>query len=456
MHWIDISLFILFTGLIVGIGFFKPHKLKENTENFFLAGRKLSLPGFIATLVTTWYGGILGVGENTVQFGIQTWVIFGCPYYIFAVLYAIFIVPKIRRFRLLSIPDHFNSSFGKEAGIISAVFIFVMSSPAPYILSLGILFNYVFMIPLGWGILIASVLSLAYVWKGGLSAVVRTDLFQFIFMFGGFFILIFTAWSKIGSPFTAFQHLPESFLDPTGGKSIQYILVWFFIALWTFVDPGFHQRTLAAVSQKTARNGIFISVGCWFIFDMLTLMTALYGVVLLKHPNPLTVYPELALTLLPPGIAGLFFVGIFATIMSTLDSFGLISASTFGRDIMWQMENEKERKNDPLPHIRKGLIITTFISLLLVVSIPSVVKMWYVMGSILIPGLLIPFLHTLYFPKQNLRKPGFILIFPVLVSLLWYIHRQVSGTYLLNFEPFYPGLFTSGVLVFINRFQYQD
>lgn len=451
MHWIDISLFILFMGVIVGVGFFTSPKSAESTENYFLAGRRLSLPGFIATLVTTWYGGILGIGENTVQFGIQSWIIFGCPYYVFAVLFAIFIVPKIRRFKLLTIPDHFNSSFGKEAGIISAVFIFILSSPAPYILSMGLLFNYVFMVPSGLGILIASALGLAYVWRGGFSAVVRTDVLQFIFMFGGFFILIITAWLNFGSPLFVIKNIPDHMLDPTGGKSIQYILVWFFIALWTFVDPGFHQRTLAADSQETARKGILISVGCWFIFDMLTLMTALYGVAMFQSPDPLTVYPELALTLLPPGLAGLFFVGIFSTILSTLDSFGLISASTFGRDIMWRIENKKERTEDPLPYIRKGLIITAFISLLLVVSIPSVVKLWYVTGSIFIPGLLIPFLYTLYFPKQRLRKPGFTLIVPVLVSLLWYIHGQVTGTYLINIEPFYPGLFFSIVLVSINK-----
>jgi SSS family solute:Na+ symporter len=34
-----------------------------DSENFLVAGRTLSLPAFVATLVATWYGGILGVGE---------------------------------------------------------------------------------------------------------------------------------------------------------------------------------------------------------------------------------------------------------------------------------------------------------------------------------------------------------------------------------------------------------
>ena len=91
MHWLDISifLFIIITIFIIGL----KNRIIENTNyvSFVLSGRTLSLPAFVATLVSTWYGGILGVAENTYYAGIQTWLIFGCPYYIFALLFAIFL-----------------------------------------------------------------------------------------------------------------------------------------------------------------------------------------------------------------------------------------------------------------------------------------------------------------------------------------------------------------------------
>ena len=58
----------------------------SDANNYLLAGRKLSLPGFVVTLVSTWYGGIIGIGENTYLYGLQTWIIFGLPYYIFAII----------------------------------------------------------------------------------------------------------------------------------------------------------------------------------------------------------------------------------------------------------------------------------------------------------------------------------------------------------------------------------
>jgi len=452
MHWVDNSIFVFFIILIVCFGLLKSKKIERNSENFILAGRKLSLPGLIATLVTTWYGGILGIGENTYQFGIQTWIIFGCPYYIFAILFAFYLIPKIRDTKLLTIPDHFNLFYGKKTGIISAIYIFVLATPAPYLLSLGILLQYFFQIPLGWGVILASILSLLYVWNGGLSAVVKTDILQFIFMFVGFILLLVGSWKEFGAPTLLFSQLPKDLLSPTGGNSIQYIFVWFFIALWTFVDPGFHQRALAAESRKTARNGILISIGFWIIFDILTVITGLYAISILNNPDSLFIYPLLALKVLPIGLVGIFFVSLFSIIMSTIDSFGLISATTFGRDILWRIETQRSKRLDPLNHIKKGLIISTFLSILLVMSIPSVVKLWYTIGSVFIPGLLLPYLFTLFKQKPNFCFTEWTLILPVLVSLIWYFFGQINGSYFLMIEPFYPGLIVSACFIIFQKF----
>ena len=76
MHWIDILVLTLYVGFLILIGLFRHNQSSNSPEEYILAGRSLSLPAFTATLVTTWYGGILGIGENTFLYGIQTWFIF--------------------------------------------------------------------------------------------------------------------------------------------------------------------------------------------------------------------------------------------------------------------------------------------------------------------------------------------------------------------------------------------
>ena len=449
MHYLDWLTIGGYVTLLLWLGFYKSSKI-EDEKDFILAGRKLSMPGFIVTLVATWYGGILGVGENTYNYGIQTWFIFALPYYVFGLLFAFFLAPKIRDLPHRSIPDHFKHHFGHNAGIVSAALILIIASPAPYILSLGILLRHT----IGWSlqsaILISTGISLAYIWYGGFRSVVRTDIFQFVFMFTGFILLLVFAWGLSDSPLTLKPSLPERYFDPTGGRSIQYILVWFFIAMWTFIDPGFYQRTAAASSSGTAKKGILISICFWFIFDILTVTTGLYAVALFPNQEAAMAYPELASRILPPFVYGIFLVGLFSTIMSTIDSNGLISAITFGRDILLRIQEKDDRGNET-QYIRKGLIVMAIIAVLLALSIPSVVQLWYVIGSIIIPGILLPFLIT--FTKIRLNNTKIIptIILPVIVSIFWFLYGHSTGHYPIEIEPFYPGLLTSGLLVFNNR-----
>ena len=451
MHFVDISVIILYFIAVVSIGLIKSKKSAKNTGNYILAGRKLSLPGFIATLVTTWYGGILGTGENTFNYGIQTWFIFALPYYFFAILFAIFVAPRIRSKQLVSIPDHFHNKYGRISGITSGIFILFLASPAPYILSIGILLEYITGLPFIWSLLFATILSLIYLWRGGFGAVVRTDIIQFILMFGGFILLIVFAWHKIGSPWEVFSSLPKEHLSITGGKSVSYIIVWFFIALWTFIDPGFYQRCAAAKSPKTAQRGILISVIFWFIFDSLTLISGLYAKIAITFNHGLFAFPALGNMLLPPVFYGLFLTGLLATIMSTIDSLGFISAFTFGRDIIGKLT----AKSNSVQLTKLGLIVTASIAVILAYVFPSVVNLWYIIGSLFVPGLLIPFLLTFTNIQLNNKQGLTLLIVPVVISLLWFIIPIFNLPYsIFNLEPFYPGIAASIIIVikiFINN-----
>ena len=450
MHLIDSSIIVAYFIILIWIGVFQKKIKTQSSENFILSGRKLSLVGFIATLVTTWYGAILGIGENTYLYGIQTWFIFSFPYYIFATLYAFFIAPKIRENGHTSIPDHFHNHFGRASGVLAAVLIIFLASPAPYILSMGVLIEYFFQINLGLSLVIATLFSVFYLWNGGFSAVVKTDFFQFICMFISFFILLGFLWMKVGSPLQMIQALPVGFTDPLGGNTVQYVLVWFFIAAWTFIDPGFFQRCAAAKTPETAKKGILIAIGFWAIFDALTIFCGLYAINLLKTDQALLTYPLLAIDILPVGFLGLFLMGIFAIIMSTIDSLSFITAITFGRDILWRLTQKKSDKEQSIPFIKVGLILTSTTSLTLAYLIPSVVGLLFTLGSIIIPSLIFPFLSSLVI--RDFHLPGKIsvrwILIPLFISFFWLLLSNTLGFNFLKIEPFYPGMIGSFIYYF--------
>src|SRR5258708_1170081 len=273
----DVILILLYFAAVLYVGYRSARRTQSTEADFLLAGRSLTLPVFVMTLVSTWYGGILGVGEFSYRYGISNWVVQGVPYYIFAAVFAFFLAEKIRETNLFTIPDKLEAAYDRKTALLGSVLTFILMTPAPYILMLSVFLQMIF----GWSLLVSlivtAIVAVSYLFLGGFRADVETDVFEFFLMFIGFAVILPFCWSRFGGFEYLKSNLPPPHLTWHGGNSIQYILVWFFIALWTLVDPAFHQRCYAAKSGDVAKRGILISIIFWFIFDFMTATAAVYS-----------------------------------------------------------------------------------------------------------------------------------------------------------------------------------
>ncbi len=318
-------------------------------------------------------------------------------------------------------------------------------------------------------------------------------------MFIGFILIVVVAINNYGSIEYLASNLPESHLTFTGGTSVTFIVVWFLIALWTFTDPGFHQRCYSAKSGKVAKWGIVVSVALWFFFDFLTNTTGLYSRAILPNlENPVLAFPYLANEILSPGLKGLFFAALIATVLSTLNSFIFLSATTFSRDFVYRIyksrslsfpndfirnpltkilsfrihhsfdNNDGEKSFNPknrfrlkayrndkinsygesasfplVTYTKLGIIITLIISIIIAYFFESVVELWYTIGSICIPGLILLVISSYYqkFKVSNKIALSEIII-GVSASIIWLLVRDNFSQYefLSQLEPMIIGL----------------
>lgn len=447
---LDIAVILLFFATLIFIGFYSSRKIGSAAEEYLLSGRNLGLVLFVLTTVSTWYGGIIGVGEFTYRYGLLSWFTQGLPYYIFAILFALFFAKKIRKASLFTIPDKIEMEYGKTAGIISSVIVFVLVTPAPYLLMAANLLILTFDISLIPALIISLILSMSYLIKGGFRSNVYADAFQFFVMFGGFILIFIFCLINFGGLDFISLNVPESHLEVTGGASPGFIVVWFLIAMWTFADPGFHQRSYAAKSGSIAVKGILISIGFWFFFDFLTTSVGLYSKAVLPDiEQPVWAFPLLAEKVLAPGLKGIFYAALFATIISTLNSFFFLSATTISRDFIYKIQ--KQRNESKLKYYTiLGLIISGILSSVLAFYIPSVVEIWYTVGSLFIPGIIIPVISA-YYPKIHVKK-GFIIaemIFAFVGSTTWYLFRTdllPDIAFINEIEPMIVGLSLSLII----------
>ena len=456
IHIIDLFIILLYIGFVMFVGMRLWRRKTSGAEDYLLAGRRLTLPSFVATMVSTWYGGILGVGEYSYSYGISNWLVFGVPYYLAAFIFAMFIAKKSRRLELYTIPHQLERAYGKAPSLLGAFLVFIMTAPAAYVLMLATLLNFILGWPMLVGLIVGTLFSVGYVWRGGFRSVVRTDVVQFSLMFGAFaFILPFSVVKYGGFSFLQ-QNLPASHFIWHGGRGAQYIIVWYFIALATLVEPSFYQRCFAAKNESVAKRGILVSILFWIVFDFMTTFTGLYARAALPHlANPVTAYLDLSAVVLPIGLQGLFLTGLLATIMSTIDSYSFLAAMSIGRDIIWRLGKEGEERINF--YTRIGLLLTAVVSIAIAWWAQSVIKIWKELGSIGTPALLIPMAAS--FSEKWRLRPGFALACMLAgggVSGFWALTKALplfsgQGSYWMNVEPIFPGLAVTLFLLFVDH-----
>jgi SSS family solute:Na+ symporter len=387
-----------------------------NVLDYILMGRTLTLPLFVATLVATWYGGILGVTRIAYESGIYNFVTQGAFWYITYIAMAFFFVKKIRAYNVVTLPELVEKLFGPKAARVAAIFNFINVIPIAYTISFGIFLQAMFGGNLYVYTLLGTVIAIIYSAISGFRSVVYSEVIQFIVMVSSVAIVLFASIFTFGGWDYLTANLPESFFSATGGHGWGATLVWGFIALSTLVDPNFYQRILAAKDAKVAKNGILISTVIWCFFDICTTFGAMYARAHMPGLDPNQAYMMYAIDLLPHGLRGFFLAGVLATILSTLDSYLFVASNTIAYDLIPKIRNKR------IMHIL-SLIAVGAMSFGLSFFFEGNIRVaWKVMGSYFAGSLLLPICYSLYYPGRIREKQFLFLLFlSVTMITLWQV-----------------------------------
>jgi Na+(H+)/acetate symporter ActP len=93
---------------------------------------------------------------------------------------------------------------------------------------------------------------------------------------------------------------------------------------------------------------------------------------------------------------------------------------------------------------RIAVLLTSVLAASLAIWCPSVVNLWYTIGTIGVSGLLIPMLVALFFPYYCSENAAFLgMLAGGITALIWLMLGQLQDGYYvypLSLEPLYPGL----------------
>lgn len=442
MHVIDYTIISIYLAGMVGVGlwFAKKH---TDFDDFFLAGRSLTTPLLITTLISTYYGVDVLFGDSQLGFtdGVVAWFGYARPTYAFFLIAAFLLAQRLRKEDFKSLPDILDKYYGKNTRYVSAVTSFIYSLPALSLYGFGMLGDVI----LGWepiiGMLVLGGIGLVYTLTGGFWAVVLTDSIQFVMMCVVLALAFPFAMNLIGGFDSMIEKLPSSYFDTMGDLSIWLIIIYASTGLAILVEPTFYQRIFAAKSYKNVRNALVIGIFIWGSYDwIITIlaMAAKTGTLMKIMGDPIIdpgVAPDAALltimvAALPVGALGLFMAGVLSTEMSTLDSYCLVAGGNVAYDIYRPAFKPDATDDELIRTTRYGILLSWLLGFAMAVSFEQMLGLWVFMASILISSTLTPILLGIYVP--SFRKPlaGFLSAgLGLLSTIILNIYIMMTGTF---------------------------
>ena len=434
---IDYVIIALYLSGMVGVGlwFAKKH---TDFDDYFLAGRSLTTPLLITTLISTYYGIDVLFGDSQLGFtdGVVAWFGYARPTYAFFLIAAFLLAQRLREENFKSLPDILDKYYGKKTRYVGAVTSFIYSLPALSLYGFGMLGDVI----LGWkpivGMLVLGGIALVYTLTGGFWAVVLTDSIQFVMMCVVLALAFPFAMNLIGGFDSMIDTLEPSYFNTMGDLSIWLIIIYASTGLSILVEPTFYQRIFAAKSYKSVRNALIIGIFIWGSYDwMITILAMSAKVGVLKGLLPGDVAPDAALltimvAALPAGALGLFIAGVLSTEMSTLDSYCLVAGGNVAYDIYKPALKPDATDIELIKTTRYGILLSWFLGFAMAVSFEQMLGLWVFLASILISSTLTPILLGIYIP--NFRRPlaGFFSAgLGLLSTIILNIYIMIYGTF---------------------------
>ena len=412
---IDFTIIFLYLSGMVGVGFWFAKK-HSDFDDFFLAGRSLTTPILITTLISTYYGIDVLFGDTQLAFtdGVVAWFGYARPTYAFYLIAALLLSRRLREDNFKSLPDILNFYYGKNTRYIGAITSFIYSLPALSLYGFGMLGDVI----LGWdpttGMLVLGGIALIYTLTGGFWAVALTDSVQFIMMCLVIALAFPFAMNFIGDFGSMIKILPTSFFDTMGDLNIFLIIIYASTGLSVLVEPTFYQRIFAAKSYKNIRNALLIGIFIWGSYDwVITILAMSAKTAVMQGSLPYNTAPDAALltivvAALPVGMVGLFLAGVLSTEMSTLDSYCLVAGGNVSYDIYKPFINPEATDNQLIKVTRYGILLSWVLGFFMATAFEQMLGLWVFMASILISSTLIPILLGLYIPMFRKPLAGFI------------------------------------------------
>ncbi len=400
-----------YMALVIGIGLFFAKRANENSENYFIGGR--SLGPWVAAMsaeasdMSGWL--LMGLPGVAYWFGFSdaAWTAIGLL--VGTYLNWLFVAKRLHGYSIIAgnsitVPDFFSNRYKEKNKVImtiAAIFILVFFTvyAASCFVTVGKLFSTLFGFSYLSMMIAGALFVVIYTFLGGFLAESVSDFMQGIVMIFALTVILGTSTAFAGGPSAVIDNIKNipGFLTffgianpevvdgvqqisgsgtPLFGNASKYGFLTIISTLsWGLGYFGVPQVLLRFMAiRKHSELGksrriatVWCSISLFSAVMVGLIGRAIYPVALLTKSEAENIFITMSTNLLPPVLAGLVMAGILAATISSSDSYLLIAASAFSKNIFQGLL--KKNATD------KQVMMTTRIILVLIALVGMIIAM---------------------------------------------------------------------------------
>jgi SSS family solute:Na+ symporter len=436
IHPLDLGIVVAYLAGMVAVGYLVAGRIRRFAD-FFVAGRALTTPILICTLVSSYYGldALFGDSGDAAREGVVVWFTYGRPYTLALLVTALFLARRFERTGFLTISDVLAATYGRSTQVAGAVASFLYALPILAIMGLAGLGQVMFGLPLWAGAVIGSLVSVAYVTMGGFWADALTDTVQFTIMCVSLAVALPLILDGVGGFAGIHQTVGAEFFSPFGTAPPLYTVAYALTAASVLVEPLFYQRIFAAPDRRAVRNAFLWGLLIWAAYDWATTAVGMAGAALMQTgvlaadmPRDQVLMRVVALYL-PVGLTGFFLGGVLAAAMSTIDSYLLLAAGNLVYDIYRPLRRPDADDATLIRYARVSLVISAVVCVLIGLYFERIKEAWNFMATVLTSTLLVPMGVAVLAPGRRPPLAGTLASWGGLAAVaVFFLVMHVGGT----------------------------
>jgi SSS family solute:Na+ symporter/sodium/proline symporter len=431
----------------------------KRKEDFLVAGRTLTAPILVGTLLASWIGSgdIFSVSDLSYNHGYSSLI--GSAGGWLGIIIVFFIAARVRRFGQFTVPDILEARYNKWARILATV-----TTIVAYVTIVSYQFR-----GGGWvlniitegrvsekqGMIIVAVFVISYTLLAGMLSVAYLDIFNGLIMIGGIFLALPFLIHHVGgldyivSNVTPRQHF---FLgNMTWIQAMGYFVPTFLLALG---NGNMYQRFFSAKDEREAKRSV---IGWVIGVILLGLVLQSLAVVGSSYFKGLSASESGKIILfvahkgVPVVVGCALMAAITAVIISTANGFLLVPATNVIRDVYQRFINPDLSDKKMILYSRITVIVLGMIAYSLITFFPRILDAAYAAYTVYGAGIT-PALVAVFFWKRATAIGGVLSIIGGLgTTVIWEIVNKVQGQLPLGIPAIYPALVLSlFLLIFVS------